>query len=93
MTNSNATNIQISTRNSLLLAGRLVIVKLIEALGGVFAPDVPEGEQAECKSGKGAPLAADDRDTVIVDGNDKKSAGNGDCVGGFEDNLGEEGFQ
>ena len=76
--------IQTSTRNSLFLAGRLFIVKLIESLGGVFAPEVPEGEQTEGKCGKRAPVAADDWHAVVVHCNDDEGAGNGDRVRGIK---------
>ena len=79
--------IHTSTRKSLRLAGRLSITLLIEAPGGVFAPDIPEDEKTEGKCGKRSPVTADDWDAVVVDDDDEKSAGNGDGVGGFEDDL------
>ena len=79
--------IQTSTKKSLLLAGWLFIVKLIETFGGVFAPDIPKDEKTEGKCGKRSPVTADDGHAVVIDDDDEKSAGNGDGVGGFEDDL------
>ena len=77
--------IQTSTRKSLLLAGRLVIAWLmIEAFGGIFAPDVPECENAESQCGERPPVAADDGHAVVVDGDDDEGAGDGAGVWAFE---------
>ena len=93
MTNNNATLIQTSTRNSLLLTERLFIVKLIESLGGVFAPEVPEGEQAEGECGKRAPVASEDGHTVVVDRDDDEGTGEGNCVRRLENDLEHNGFE
>ena len=79
--------IQTSTKKSLLLAGWLFIVKLIETFGGVFTPEVPEGKEAECECGERPPVASDNRHAVVVYGDDDKGAGDGDRVGRIEDDL------
>ena len=93
MTNNNATLIQTSTRNSLLLAGRLVIVKLVESFRGVFAPEVPEGEQTEGKRCERTPVASEDGHAVVVYRDDDEGTGDGYCIGRVENDLEHQGFE
>ncbi len=72
--------IHTSTRKSRFLVVGQSIVRRIVAFAGVFTPDVPECQNAECHGGERPPVAANDRYAVVVDDDDDESADDCDRV-------------